>query len=157
MNAHDKTERGWQKKASQVITYLTNPKGLPGFCQWTSAPPIWQNEGSGTATTPTAGGPVHRSVLEMGSVQNRGTFAAVVIELCGQACEIMKAESRVLKLQSPIYVFGDLHGNMGDLLFFSQNLWKLGPKLTAGSFLFLGDYVDRGYVIVSLSSLVALN
>ena len=31
-----------------------------------------------------------------------------------------------------------------DLHFFSDNIWKLGMELTAGSFLFLGDYVDRG-------------
>lgn len=28
--------------------------------------------------------------------------------------------------------------------FFADNMWKLGMNLTAGKFLFLGDYVDRG-------------
>ena len=31
-----------------------------------------------------------------------------------------------------------------DLNFFSDNMWKLGMNVTAGRFLFLGDYVDRG-------------
>lgn len=31
-----------------------------------------------------------------------------------------------------------------DLNFFADNIWKLGMNLTAGKFLFLGDYVDRG-------------
>ena len=31
-----------------------------------------------------------------------------------------------------------------DLNFFADNLWKLGMNLTAGKFIFLGDYVDRG-------------
>ena len=31
-----------------------------------------------------------------------------------------------------------------DLHFFADNMWKLGMNLTAGKFLFLGDYVDRG-------------
>jgi hypothetical protein len=29
-------------------------------------------------------------------------------------------------------------------IFFTDNIWKLGMSLTAGNFLFLGDYIDRG-------------
>ncbi|KAK1941611.1 Serine/threonine-protein phosphatase BSU1 [Phytophthora citrophthora] len=43
-----------------------------------------------------------------------------------------------------MYVFGDIHGNWADLNFFARNIWHLGLELTAGSLLFLGDYVDRG-------------
>lgn len=49
-----------------------------------------------------------------------------------------------MHLESPAYVFGDTHGNLEDLHFFSDNLWRLGMDLSAGKFLFLGDYVDRG-------------
>jgi diadenosine tetraphosphatase ApaH/serine/threonine PP2A family protein phosphatase len=61
-----------------------------------------------------------------------------------QAKDVFEAESRVLYLESPAYVFGDTHGNLEDLHFFSDNLWRLGMNLCAGKFLFLGDYVDRG-------------
>jgi len=53
-------------------------------------------------------------------------------------------EPRCVFLQSPAYVFGDIHGNLEDLHFFSDNVWNLGMALTAGNFVFLGDYVDRG-------------
>lgn len=39
-------------------------------------------------------------------------------------------------------VDGSIDGQ--DLNFFADNIWKLGMNLTAGKFLFLGDYVDRG-------------
>jgi len=69
---------------------------------------------------------------------------------------IFSSEPRLLKLKSPVYVFGDFHGNMADLIAFSKLLWPLGMHLTPGSFLFLGDYVDRGqYSIEVLSYLFA--
>eukprot|EP00752_Nemacystus_decipiens_P018215 g16344.t1 len=36
------------------------------------------------------------------------------------------------------------HDLIKDLNFFADNMWKLGMNVTAGKFLFLGDYVDRG-------------
>ena len=74
------------------------------------------------------------------------TFASELIQVCVAACQLFEREPRCLFMQSPVYVFGDIHGNLEDLHFFSDNIWKMGMDLTAGQFLFLGDYVDRGMV-----------
>lgn len=71
-------------------------------------------------------------------------FATDLMTVCEEVRALFEEEPRCLGLQSPAYVFGDIHGNLEDLHFFSDNIWKLGIDLTAGKFLFLGDYVDRG-------------
>jgi diadenosine tetraphosphatase ApaH/serine/threonine PP2A family protein phosphatase len=75
---------------------------------------------------------------------NSTEFARDILKLTAKVRHIFENEPRVTFLQSPCYVFGDIHGNLEDLHFFSDNLWRLGISLTAGNFLFLGDYVDRG-------------
>ena len=76
-------------------------------------------------------------------LQSNG-FASDLMEVTHTVCRLLENEPRCLFMQSPVYVFGDIHGNLEDLHFFSDNIWKLGMDLTAGQFLFLGDYVDRG-------------
>ena len=71
-------------------------------------------------------------------------FAELFIGLCKRVAPILEADDRVVELRSPVHVFGDLHGNLDDLRFFCNSVWPLGMKLTAGKFLFLGDFVDRG-------------
>lgn len=65
-------------------------------------------------------------------------FATELISVCNAVIELLEEEPRVLFMQSPVYVFGDIHGNLEDLHFFADNIWKLGMDLTAGQFLFLG-------------------
>jgi len=71
-------------------------------------------------------------------------FAKDLLRLNSKVRTIFENEPRTVFLQSPAYVFGDIHGNLEDLHFFSDNIWRLGLDLTAGNFVFLGDYVDRG-------------
>ncbi|CAI5986531.1 unnamed protein product [Closterium sp. NIES-65] len=69
-----------------------------------------------------------------------------VVELCDLAETHFKNEPSVLQVRAPVKIFGDLHGQFGDLM---RLFDEYGSPSTAGDiayidYLFLGDYVDRG-------------
>lgn len=61
--------------------------------------------------------------------------------ICEKAKEILSTESNVVPVKCPITVVGDIHGQFADLL----ELMKIGGRSPDTNYLFLGDYVDRGY------------
>ena len=73
-----------------------------------------------------------------------------IFDLCEKAIGILKTKSSLLELSAPIYVVGDLHGNLQDLL--RIFIYSKTPPLTR--FLFLGDYVDRGQFSVEITTLL---
>lgn len=65
----------------------------------------------------------------------------------------------MLKLNAPIKIFGDLHGQFGDLmrLFEEYGVPSTAGDITYIDYLFLGDYVDRGaYSLETICLLLAL-
>ena len=60
--------------------------------------------------------------------------------IINKAFDILKDEDSMLKISAPLYICGDIHGQYYDLLRVFEIL-DYPPKST---FLFLGDYVDRG-------------
>ncbi|GMH31006.1 hypothetical protein Nepgr_032849 [Nepenthes gracilis] len=80
-------------------------------------------------------------------------------ELCHAAEQIFMQEPTVLQLKAPIKVFGDLHGQFGDLmrLFDEYGYPSTAGDITYIDYLFLGDYVDRGqHSLETITLLLAL-
>uniref|UniRef100_A0A7S2Y1A2 Serine/threonine-protein phosphatase n=1 Tax=Fibrocapsa japonica TaxID=94617 RepID=A0A7S2Y1A2_9STRA len=67
-----------------------------------------------------------------------------VKELCQKAREILVDESNVQKVDAPVTICGDIHGQFYDLV----ELFKVGGDCPDRNYLFLGDFVDRGYYSV---------
>ncbi|CAN8294983.1 unnamed protein product [Cochlearia groenlandica] len=69
-----------------------------------------------------------------------------IADLCDSAERIFSSEPTVLQLKAPIKIFGDLHGQFGDLmrLFDEYGSPSIAGDISYIDYLFLGDYVDRG-------------
>jgi serine/threonine-protein phosphatase PP1 catalytic subunit len=60
--------------------------------------------------------------------------------LCIKAIDGLSRDSMLLSFEAPIVVLGDIHGQFNDMMHFIER----GGSLSSTTYLFLGDYVDRG-------------
>lgn len=77
---------------------------------------------------------------------------AEVVELCRIARDILTKEDNVQPVRCPVTVCGDVHGQFHDLM----ELFRIGGKPPDTNYLFMGDYVDRGYYSVETVSLLVV-
>jgi serine/threonine-protein phosphatase 2A catalytic subunit len=73
-----------------------------------------------------------------------------VKDLCEKAKEILSKEENVQPVSSPVTICGDIHGQFHDLL----ELFKVGGMCPDTNYLFMGDYVDRGFYSVETFTLL---
>lgn len=59
--------------------------------------------------------------------------------LCSRATEILVEEGNVQRVDAPVTVCGDIHGQFYDL----KELFAVGGDCPRTNYLFMGDFVDR--------------
>ncbi|CEP64776.1 protein-serine/threonine phosphatase LALA0_S13e02740g [Lachancea lanzarotensis] len=88
---------------------------------------------------------VIEKLLEIGSTRyyqaKEFPFSSWKVQvICSRARELFLDQPSLLRLQAPIKIVGDVHGQFTDLM----RILRLSGVPPNSSYLFLGDYVDRG-------------
>lgn len=60
--------------------------------------------------------------------------------LCEKVKELLVEESNIQPVMAPVTICGDIHGQFYDLL----ELFRTGGEIPDSSYIFIGDFVDRG-------------
>jgi len=71
-------------------------------------------------------------------------------DLCTLLSDILMEEANLQPVKAPVTICGDIHGQFHDLL----ELFRVGGECPTTNYIFMGDFVDRGYHSVETLSLL---
>ena len=64
-----------------------------------------------------------------------------LFQLCEKAKAFLMEENNVQLVNAPVIICGNIHGQFYDL----QELFRIGGSIPEQNYIFMGDYVNRGY------------